>query len=184
MKLNFHNMDKRLILGIPLSFIAGIIFFLLMSTDILKEVEQYGKKQLNDYLYFHLRRYELYIESKHFHIVPEGSSRAHIEQGPSFGILASMLINGAVNFIFQPLFVSVFMPQVLLNFFLLPFFIYGCVKYFTKVPFLIILFFMTATYAIFYAVIVEPLIRYRLSCEMLYILIGVAGFINLITKRS
>ena len=87
------------------------------------------------------------------------------------------------NVLFQPQFLCIFTPQVILNYGLFPFFILGAIKYFTKVPIIVLVFLAMSVYAGLYGSMIESLVRHRMVCDLIYILIGIAGFTDWATKN-
>ncbi|MFH1868347.1 MAG: hypothetical protein ABH843_05195 [Candidatus Omnitrophota bacterium] len=121
----------------------------------------------------------------HYFLLPEGAYTAAFYTTPlSLATIAVILANSTFNAMFQPLFLCALTPQAIFNCLLFPFFLYGTVKYFRKVPIMILVCLGIYVYIGTYSSIVEPIIRHRMSCELIYLLIGLAGFINLITGRS
>jgi len=168
-----------LVIGIPLAGYAvssGILGDLSVRAGgiIVSEF-----RSLVDYHCFHLQR-----EGRHYFLLPDaGYTPAFVSGNWSAGSVISIIGNAFLNFIFQPVFLCVFTPQVVLNIILFPFFIYGAYKYFNKVPVLIVLFLSMGLYISIYGSIVEALIRHRMPCELIYIMIGLAGFARSITEN-
>ena len=125
-----------------------------------------------------------YPHAKRYLTLPEGRYYSLFLGNLSFSTMTQILINSLFNSFFQPLFICVFTPQVIMNYILFPFFLFGIFKYFKKVPLLIITCFAMYLYLGMRDTIVESLIRHRMSCEQIYLLVGVAGFINWITRSS
>ena len=93
-------------------------------------------------------------------------------------------LNALFNSLFQPIFLCIFTPQVVLNYVLFPFFIYGTIMYFKKLSLMIFFFFIYSIYIGMNGSITEPLIRHRMTCELIYLLIALAGFEGWIIRRS
>lgn len=126
----------------------------------------------------------IFVNARHYLLLPEGGYDETLFTLPlSFPVIARMISNAIFNVIFQPLFFCIFTPQVILNYFIFPFFIYGAIRYFTRVPIIILAFLGLSVYVGFNGSIVESLIRHRMICDLIYLLIGTAGFIDVISKN-
>lgn len=122
---------------------------------------------------------------RHYFLFPEGEYAGWIfAQPPSVAVFASVFFYSIFNMLFQPVFLCVFTPQVILNVVAFPFFLYGSVRYFRKVwP--LLLSFVLITFRIgIYDSSVEALMRHGMICELFYLMIGSAGFAGWIAKRS
>lgn len=123
-------------------------------------------------------------EARHYFLLPQGAYSVDIHLKPLSAYLAAAAsLNALFNSLFQPLFLCIFTPQALLNLLLFPFFLYGAIKYFKRVPVMILVFFIVYIYVGLYGSVIEALIRHRMSCELIYLLIGIAGFTGLITEN-
>lgn len=121
----------------------------------------------------------------HYFLLPEGAYTAAFYTTPlSLLTVGTVLSNSLFNTLFQPLFICALTPQTVFNCLLFPFFLYGAVKYFKRIYIMIFVLLGMYVYIGFYSSVVEPIIRHRMSCELIYLLIGLAGFVNLITGRS
>ena len=121
----------------------------------------------------------------HYFLLPEGAYTVAFYTTPlSLSTIVTIISNSMLNVLFQPLFFCALTPQTIFNCLLFPFFLYGAIKYFKKVPIMILICLGAYAYIGIHNSVVEPIIRHRMSCELIYLLIGLAGFINLITGRS
>ncbi|MBU0606123.1 MAG: hypothetical protein KKH77_07535 [Candidatus Omnitrophica bacterium] len=121
----------------------------------------------------------------HYFLLPEGAyTSAFYTTQLSLSTVVNIISNSMFNALFQPLFFCAFTPQTVFNCLLFPFFLYGAIIYFKKVPIMVLVCLGLYAYIGIYSSVVEPIIRHRMSCELIYLLIGLAGFINLITERS
>ncbi len=121
----------------------------------------------------------------HYFLLPEDAYTAAIYTTPlSLSIVVTIVINSLFNTLFQPLFICALTPQTVFNCLLFPFFLYGAIRYFKKIYIMIFVLLGMYVYIGIYGSVVEPIIRHRMSCELIYLLIGLAGFISLITGRS
>ncbi len=126
----------------------------------------------------------IYPDAQHYFLLPEGTYLKRSVETFSPHIFLNIVANAFFNGLFQPLFLCVFTPETILHYVLFPFFIYGAVRYFRKIPLLILFFFLYLLYAGVYNAIVESLIRHRMPCDLIYLSIGLAGFSDAITRRS
>ncbi|MBN2452734.1 MAG: hypothetical protein JXB40_00540 [Candidatus Omnitrophica bacterium] len=127
----------------------------------------------------------LEVTAKHYFLVPTGSYLKELLMEPiPLAMLAQILANSVFNILFQPVFISPFTPQVVLNLVAFPFFLYGAVRYFGRTWFLLIIFIMISFQIGIYDSVVEALIRHGMPCELIYLLIGAAGLAGWITKNS
>lgn len=125
------------------------------------------------------------VDAKHYFLLPVGGySKELFTQPLSPVVLASILGNSIFHVLFQPVFLCPFTPQVIINLVLLPFFLYAVVKYFKKVWLMLAIFIVMSFQVGIYDSGIEALIRHGMSCELIYLLIGLAGFTGLITRRS
>lgn len=123
-------------------------------------------------------------EARHYFLLPQGAYGIDIYLKPLSAYLAAAAsLNALFNSLFQPLFLCIFTPQILFNLLLFPFFLYGAIRYFKRLPIMILVFFIVYIYTGLYGSVIEALIRHRMSCELIYLLIGVAGFTGLITEN-
>jgi len=129
-------------------------------------------------------RYEQYPNATHYFILPQGKYFEYIEFGLNPRTLFQTLLNAIFNFMFQPIFLCLFTPQTVLTYLIFPFFIYGSVVYFRKVPLMIIFFFGFGLYLGMRDSVVESLVRHRMVCDLIYLSIGTAGFTRWITEKS
>jgi len=120
----------------------------------------------------------------HFLFPPGTYSKSYVLKNISHTTAFPVLFNAFFNSVFQPLFLCVFTPQVVLVYALFPFFLYGCLRYFKKVPLMVIFFIWYSVFIGLKQPVVEALVRHRLSCELLYLSIGLAGFFYLTQRRS
>ena len=173
--------------GIVLSLLFVFAFAFLLSSGIFSKgcayALNYCDLKMKPLLNYHLNT--LAIPARHYFLMPDGGYTFSFQNEPlSFFTLVTITTNALANSLFQPIFLCVFTPQVILNYLLFPFFLYGVVKYFKKVPILIVVFFVLSAYVAIYGSVVEALVRHRISCEMIYYLIGSAGFTSWITRSS
>ncbi len=163
------------------SLILVIIFIsgFLLSSDVFHE---YLTSKMKPSLVYHIRTLAL-PQTKHYFLLPSGGYGEYLYTGAYSAMTVFILISYALlNVIFQPIFLCLFTPQALLNYALFPFFIYGSIKYFRVVPLLVLSFFALAFLIGLNGSVVEALIRHRIPCELIYILIGTAGFTGWITR--
>ncbi|MFA6078632.1 MAG: hypothetical protein WC779_02680 [Candidatus Omnitrophota bacterium] len=159
-----------------IAFLSGWVF---TSSDIIMKVVDVNLKPLINY---HISN--LAVDAKHYFLLPDGGYTDEVLTKPvTVHIAFFMIANSLFNAMFQPLFLSVFTPQVVLVYLLFPFFLYGMVKYFRKLPLIFVVFFLVLIYVGFYGSVIEALIRHRMSCELLYFLISLGGFTSWITRR-
>lgn len=165
-----------IIFVIGFSTTSGLLFH---SFDALKNA---FVSKIGECIFYHSTSFDR--EARHYFLLPEGGYNAAFYIKPLlFYTIAGLIFNALFNALFQPMFFCIFTPQVLLNLLLFPFFLYGAIKYFKKVPIMILVFFVVYIYVGLYGSVVEALIRHRMSCELIYLLIGVAGFTSLITEK-
>ena len=131
----------------------------------------------------HINGFYIYPDARHYFLLPENRYLEFHRKGFSPELLLAVLFNALFNSLFQPLFLCILTPQAVLNFFLFPFFLYGGIKYFRRLPLMILIFFGMSIYSALYGSVVEALVRHRISCELIYLLIGLAGFINWTEKN-
>ncbi len=98
-------------------------------------------------------------------------------------LIFNAVINALVNVLLQPMFLCIFTPQTILNFILFPFFLYGIIRYFKKLPVMILFLFIFSAFIGMRDAIVEALVRHRMVCDQIYLLIGIAGLKGWITER-
>lgn len=175
---------------IPFLLLIPIIVFtcgFLLSSGFFTKFAAYASGmflfKVERLLYHNLLMFPMYPYATHYFIIPDGASWYFFAKGLTPGFMLAVIPNIFYNALFQPLILCVFTPQVILNYALFPFFLYGAFKYFKKVPVMIIGLLAIYAYVALYSSIIEPLIRHRISCELIYILIGLAGFINLTTEK-
>ncbi len=123
-------------------------------------------------------------QPKHYYLLSDDEFIEFYKNGISWRLAVSATGNALFNVLAQPVFPCVFTPQVFLNVVLLPFFIYGAVLNFKKVPIMIICCLVLAVYVGLRDSIIESLIRHRMPCELIYLSIGLAGFTRWITRNS
>lgn len=173
-------------------FIAILVMILaaglLIKAGLLRAVMSYIQTQYRELLDCHYTSLQIYFIKNgkwFYYLLPDGMYNAGMCVNPlSTGIILAMTGNALFNALFQPIFPCVFSPQAMLNYILFPFFLYGAVKYFRKLWFMIILFFCWYIYSGLYGCVIEALIRHRMPCELIYLLLGLAGFTDWITKKS
>lgn len=134
-------------------------------------------------LYAHLNVFTIYSKARYFFILPGNLHVKSLAYGMPVGIFLDVATNAAVNAFFQPLFLCVFTPQTILSYILFPFFLYGSVKYFRKVPLMIIFGIFCFFYIGLRQPVAEALIRHRLTCELIYFSVGLAGLSYLMQRR-
>ena len=176
-KILHHVLVMLVILAIGFALSSG------MATDTAKRLSDRVMSDAQSRLHHHILN--LQVDAKHYFILPSGCYKKELYTQPlAFAILPVILANSVFNILFQPVFICPFTPQAIVNALLLPFFLYGSVKYFKRVwPLLVILAVMSFQIGI-YDSIVEPLMRHGMSCELIYLLIGLAGFASWTAKTS
>jgi hypothetical protein len=169
--------------------IALVIFFIGfalssgLALDISKKFSDRVAPDIKNRLCHHISTLE--VDAKHYFLLPAGSYTIELyTRSLSYTTLAIILINSIFNILFQPVFFCVFTPQVILNAVLLPFFLYAAVRYFKKVWPLLTLFCILSFQIGVYDSGVEALIRHGMSCELIYLLVGIAGFTGWIARSS
>ena len=164
------------------AFLAGFV----VSSGIFEKVLNYNLYEkfpaIKEAVFTARGKFENYKEAKRYMIYPGGS----IAYKESLSVKNFIIIafKSMFHTIFEPLFICVFTPQTVLNFILFPFFLYGAIRYFTRVPVIILTFTVIAVYVGMRNVYVEALIRHRIPCDFLYVLIAIAGLRGLITEKS
>lgn len=125
----------------------------------------------------------IYPSARHCYILSKEGYRNLFFSGFSPGMLPEILCNAFVNGLFQPLFFCVLTPQVVMYYILFPFFAYGAIKYFKKVPLMIVFFIAAILYIGTKNSVIESIIRHRMPCDLIYLSISLAGLSDWITKR-
>lgn len=133
---------------------------------------------------YHSNTLQIYRDAMRYFLLPKGWYLKLHTEGFSSIMILPILLNALFNSLFQPIFLCAFTPQVVLNYMVFPFFIYGTIRYFKKVSLMILFFLLYCIYIGISGSVTEPLIRHRLACELIYLLIGLAGFESWITRRS
>jgi hypothetical protein len=152
-----------------------------MAIDASKKLSDKVMPDIKERFYHHISTLE--VDAKRYFLLPAGSYSIELFTQPlSFAVLAGILVNSIFNILFQPVFLCPFTPQVILNVILLPFFLYGAVRYFRKTWPLLIIFTVVSFQIGIYDSGIEALIRHGMSCELIYLLIGLAGFTGWITR--
>ena len=168
--------------------IAVFISAFLLSSSLLHEFTGPVKDKVfsmaDGFAYRHFNNFYIYPDSRFYFLFTQNDGLQFHEKGISFDIICSMATNALFNSLFQPVFFCIFTPQVILNYALFPFFLYGVVAYFRKIPIAIIFLFIFYVYIGLRNNVVEPLIRHRMSCELIYLLLGLAGLTGWITRKS
>ena len=171
--------------------VSGVVVFVvafLLSSSLLygfiKCVEAKLFSVSNDFAYRHFNNFYIYRDARFYFLFSQKDMFQFYVNGLSLGIIVNMFSNALFNALFQPVFLCVFTPQVILNYILFPFFLYGVVAYFRKIPIMIIFLFFFYAYIGLKNTVVEPLIRHRMSCELIYLLVGLAGLTGWITRKS
>ena len=157
-------------------FFAGYAFSsgLFQKADTLASDKL--KSQTEAIMTRHLRNLYLYPGAKNYFLVSEPDYSKFINEGPSLGIFITIFFSAIFNVIFQPVFLSVLTPQSILNYLLFPFFLFGAVRHFKKIWFLLVVYLLMAFYVGTRGSVVEVLVRHRMVCDLIYLLIGLAGF--------
>lgn len=180
-------LPKRYLFYLAIAFVLLLIGFMLSSgiavnlaTKTLDKVMPDIKLRLGHHIM------TLVIDgAKRYFLFPMGHYTKELYTEPlSFAIVGTILGNSIFNILFQPVFLCPFTPQVILNALLFPFFLYGAFRYLKKTWLMLIIFVVLAFYIGVYDSGVEALIRHGMSCELIYLLIGLAGFTGWITKNS
>lgn len=169
-----------LFIGFALS--SGLLHDLLTkaATNVTAEFKYYLERHCNSFWVYPFQN-----SRWHYFLLPEGAYTAVIYTTPlSLSTVVTIVINSLFNTLFQPLFICALTPQTVFNCLLFPFFLYGAVRYFKKIYIMIFVLLGMYVYIGMYSSVVEPIIRHRMSCELIYLLIGLAGFVSLITGRS
>lgn len=176
------NIWRYLFLAILL-FIVGFS----LTSGLLSKFADYALNEIAEKseLYFiaEFNKIDSYPDVTYYLLLPPKKYSEFYASGLSPAILCTMLINVLFNFLFQPVFLCALTPQVILTVLLFPFFIWGVIKYFKKVPIMILVFFCIALFVGLNGTIVERLIRHRLSCELMYLLLGLAGLVSWTTEK-
>lgn len=176
----------RIFSVIILSLVIFSIAFLLSSGLVVSKGRSLVDQQvlkIKATISHHINVFDIYPNTRYYFLVPENRYLEFNEKRLSPELLLAVLFNALFNSLFQPLFLCVLTPQAILNFFLFPFFLYGAIKYFRRLPIMILIFFWMYIYSALRSPIVEALVRHRMSCELIYLLIGLAGFINWTEKN-
>jgi len=181
-----HISAKKTARFVLIASVILIIGFVLSSGIAVEISDSFSAKVMDTIkarLYRHITNLE--VDSKHCYLLPFGKYSIGLYVQPlSYSTLALFVFNSVFNILFQPVFLCPFTPQVFVNIVLLPFFLYGVVRYFKKVWFLVAIFIVLSFWIGIYDSGVEALIRHGMSCELIYVLIGTAGFASWITKNS
>jgi len=175
-------------------FIIFVIGFVLSSGVALDFYHRLSDKVMTDigtYLYHHILTL-FTVDARHYFLLPEGGytkelANAYLQnsvQPIRFPLLVTIFFNGLFNILFQPVFLCLHTPQSILNLMAFPFFLYGIIRYFRKIWGILIIFLILSFRISIYDSGVEALIRHGMICELLYLLIGSAGFASWITKNS
>jgi len=176
------NVISITILFLLFAFLAGFA----VSSGIFEKVLNYNLYEkfpaLKTVVCTAASKFEMYKEARRYSAYPDGPGA--YKKNINYKNFVIIAFNGIFHTIFEPLFICVFTPQTILNFALLPFFLYGTVRYFSRVPIIILTFIAIATYVGMRNVYVESLIRHRILCDFLYVLIAIAGLRGLITEKS
>lgn len=152
-------------------------------SDMIHEKIERSMPDIKERLYHHILT--LQVDARHYFLFPPGEYRIDLFTRPlSVPAMATIVYNSAFSLLFQPVFLCPFTPQVIVNLVLLPFFIYAAVRYFHRVFILLAVFVMTTFQIGIYDSGVEALIRHGMLCELIYLLVGTAGFADLISKNS
>lgn len=163
-----------------------IIGFLLSNPVLLWDLGKHFlaemRQEIWDYAQQTITKVMGYPNARHYFLLPEGGYLEFQKEGVSFKMALAILSNALFNSLFQPIFLCIFTPQAILNYILFPFFLYGAIRYFRKLPIMILFFIAFSLYIGIRASIVESLIRHRMSCELIYLLIGLAGFTDWIRE--
>lgn len=185
------EMTKRLAGLLCLVAAAAAIAALLLSAPAQGILSAAGHavnahfKELIDRHCITFYTYSFQKSRSHYFLLPDGGYTAAFFAAPlSARSIAGILSAALFNSFFQPVFPCVLTPQMFLNALLFPFFVYAAVRYFRKVPLLVIILVGMYLYAALYGSVVEALVRHRMSCELLYLMLGLAGFMDWITARS
>jgi len=116
-------------------------------------------------------------EAYHYLLLPaSGYAEVIYAKQLSFSTFFTLFSNTLFNTLLQPAFFCIFTPQVVLKCMLFPFFVYGSIKYFRKSFFMLVVFFGISFYIGLRTSIVEVLVRHGMICDLIYLLIGLAGF--------
>jgi|GEM_PF-2365601 len=161
-------------------FLAGFIISSGIGAELLNNTVSGLNAKVGSHFVSHYAR--IWESGRHYFLLPEKDYAEYGINGFSIRMIVPVFLNAIFHILFQPVFLCVFSPQVVLNIVMLPFALYGAVKYFTRVPLIIAAFIIISFYAGIHGVVVEALIRHGMICELIYILIGSAGFTGLITK--
>lgn len=183
-------MKILLIKNISYLLLSCFLLFALafsLSSGLFFEFVEYGLEKITPKVEIYIRaqvgRLENYPDAKQYLLLPGGKYLEFYTKGLSLGMFFTIIANALFNSLFQPIFFCVFTPQVILNYILFPFFLYGAIKHFKKIPIMLLVFLAVSIYIGMHSSLVETLIRHRMSCELIYLLIGLAGFTDWITKN-
>ena len=174
---------RSVTLFLLLSFIAGFFLSVVSSHQFFNNSIHHIVFGIRNSIYHHCISLE--SGARHYFLFPEGGYSIEIFSKPlSLFTVFIAITNAFLNMFFQPMFLCVFTPQVIVNYILFPFFLYGMIRYFAKVPLMVLSFFFLCFYAGLYDSLVEPLLRHGMVCELIYLSIGIAGFTGWITSGS
>lgn len=177
---------KRSSLVLLLGILIFVFAFLYSSSLAEKFIHVAANKlflNISSNIVRHFNVINIYSGAWHYFLLSREDVPIFYLHGLSWRMAFVAISNAMFNTFFQPIFLCVFTPQAIFNYILFPFFIYGSIIYFKKIPLAVILFVVFSIYIGMNDSIVEPLIRHRIACELIYLAIGVAGLTNLITKR-
>lgn len=174
----FHRVLIALVvLSMGFALSSGILY------DVSKKMHGKVMADIKVRLYHHI--VTMPVPARHYFLLPpESYSKELLTQPLPFAALINILFNSVFNMLFQPVFLCSFTPQVIINVVLFPFFLYAAVRYFKKVWVMLAVFIALALTVCTYDSVIEALIRHGMSCELIYILIGLGGFTGWITKDS
>ncbi|MDD5421823.1 MAG: hypothetical protein WC592_01195 [Candidatus Omnitrophota bacterium] len=176
-----HILKRSLVV---FSFLLVVLLGFFSSSPYFKSRLGGAVKQVEEMAYdYHFKKLEIYPSARLFFILPEGAYSTFYRTRFTDGMAYQVLSNVFINSFFQPLFLCIFTPQVVLHYLLLPFFLYGSIRYFKKVPLLIIFFIVSMFGLCVKNAVVETLVRHRMVCDLIYISIGIAGLTDSITRK-
>ena len=118
--------------------IGVIAFSFLLSSGLFSDfLASSFKKIESGILYiasYHLNIFNTYPAARRTFIFQETGYTELFNRGLVPIAFFNLILNGMLNILFQPLMLCIFTPQVILNFILFPFFLYGVFVHFRRIP--------------------------------------------------
>lgn len=138
----------------------------------------------NEYINRHICALATYHSARHYFLLSPDDYARFPYEGCSAGSIVATAATALFNALFQPLCFCPFTYQTFLIFLLFPFFVYGAFRHARQIWFPIVIFGAFLTYIGMKNAIVEPLVRHRLTCELFYYMIAIAGFVDVTARGS